>query len=221
MLSTCNRTEIYVVAERFHGAYADVRNFLAELAFLPPEDFGDHLYVHYDEAAVAHLFAVAAGLDSAVVGEAEILGQVRDAWERAQDEGAAGPQLNLLFRHALEVGKRARTETGIARDIASVSHGRGRHGRRAARRRSTAAACSCSVPATWARAWRVAAGRRRRRRRRASPTAPGTGRGARRARRRPGGPLGDLGDALAEVDLLLTVDRRASRCCSSTPTSSR
>ena len=68
-----------------------------------------------------HLFTVAAGLDSAVVGEAEILGQVRHAWERAQGEGAAGSQLNLLFRHALEVGKRVRTETGIGRHVASVS----------------------------------------------------------------------------------------------------
>jgi glutamyl-tRNA reductase len=121
VLSTCNRTEIYVMAERFHGAYADVRNFLSELAYLPPDLFADHLYVHFDEEAVDHLFRVAAGLDSAVVGEAEILGQVRTAWERSQDEGACGSALNLLFRHALEVGKRARTETGIGRNIASVS----------------------------------------------------------------------------------------------------
>jgi glutamyl-tRNA reductase len=121
VLSTCNRLEIYVVAERFHGAYEDIRNFLSETAFMPPEQFGDHLYVQYDEDAVAHLFAVAAGLDSAVVGEAEILGQVRSAWERARTEGTAGAQLNLLFRHALEVGKRARTDTAIARHVASVS----------------------------------------------------------------------------------------------------
>jgi glutamyl-tRNA reductase len=121
VLSTCNRLEIYVVAERFHGAYQDVRDFLSETAFMPPEQFGDHLYVHYDDDAVAHLFAVAAGLDSAVVGEAEILGQVRTAWERARDEHTVGAQLNLLFRHALEVGKRARTETAIARHAASVS----------------------------------------------------------------------------------------------------
>ena len=57
VLSTCNRLEIYVVAERFHGAYEDIRNFLSETAFLPPEQFGDHLYVQYDEDAVAHLFA--------------------------------------------------------------------------------------------------------------------------------------------------------------------
>jgi glutamyl-tRNA reductase len=122
VLSTCNRTEVYAIAERFHGAYADVRNFLAELAFVAPDEFADHLYVHYDDEAVRHLFTVAAGLDSAVIGEAEILGQVRSAWEHAGAEGTAGPVLNLLFRHALETGKRSRTETGIARGTASVSH---------------------------------------------------------------------------------------------------
>jgi glutamyl-tRNA reductase len=121
VLSTCNRTEIYVVAEKFHGAYRDLRDFLGELSFLAPEDFADNLYVHYDDVAVEHLFTVAAGLDSDVVGEAEILGQVRTAWERALGEGCTGASLNGLFRHALEVGKRARTETGISRHIASVS----------------------------------------------------------------------------------------------------
>lgn len=121
VLSTCNRTEVYAVAERFHGAYQDIRDFLAEVAFLAPEDFSDHLYVHYDAPAVAHLFGVAAGLDSAVLGESEILGQVKVAWERARHEGAAGPTLNLLFRHALEAGKRARTDSGIARNTTSVS----------------------------------------------------------------------------------------------------
>lgn len=121
VLSTCNRTEIYVVAERFHPAYHDIRNFLSEIAYLPPEEFSDHLYVHYDDDAVQHLFAVAAGLDSAVVGEAEILGQVRHAWERARDEGTCGSALNMVFRHAVEVGKRARSETGIARSVVSVS----------------------------------------------------------------------------------------------------
>ncbi len=121
VLSTCNRTEVYAVAERFHGAYQDIRSFLAEMAFLAPEDFVDHLYVHYDDAAVAHLFAVAAGLDSAVLGETEILGQVRDAWDASLAEGVTGSTLNLLFRHALETGKRARTETGISRGITSVA----------------------------------------------------------------------------------------------------
>jgi glutamyl-tRNA reductase len=121
VLSTCNRTEVYAVAERFHGAYQDIRDFLAEVAFLAPEDFSDHLYVHYDAPAVAHLFGVAAGIDSAVLGESEILGQVKQAWERARDEGAAGPTLNLLFRHAIEAGKRARTDTSIGRHTTSVS----------------------------------------------------------------------------------------------------
>jgi glutamyl-tRNA reductase len=121
LLSTCNRTEVYAIAERFHGGYQDVRDFFSELAFLPPEELGDHLYVHHDEAAVAHLFAVAGGLDSAVIGESEILGQVADSWEQARTEGASGASLNLLFRHALEVGKRVRTETGIGRGITSVA----------------------------------------------------------------------------------------------------
>ena len=121
VLSTCNRTEVYAVAERFHGAYQDIRDFLGELSFLAPEDFSDNLYTHYDTPAVAHLFSVAAGLDSAVLGESEVLGQVKVAWDRAREEGAAGAALNLLFRHALEAGKRARTETGIARNITSVS----------------------------------------------------------------------------------------------------
>jgi len=121
VLSTCNRTEVYAVAERFHGAYSDIRGFLADFSFLPPDEFSDHLYVHYDSAAAAHLMSVTAGLDSAVLGESEVQGQVKSAWERSRDEGTAGPALNLLLRHALEAGKRARTETGIGRHIASVS----------------------------------------------------------------------------------------------------
>ncbi len=121
VLSTCNRTEVYAVAERFHGAYSDIRDFLAEHAFMAPEEFADHLYVHYDDSAVRHLFSVAAGLDSVVVGETEILGQVKSAWEVARAEGAAGSMLNMAFRHAVEVGKRARTETSIARHVASAS----------------------------------------------------------------------------------------------------
>jgi glutamyl-tRNA reductase len=112
---------VYAVAERFHGAYADIRDFFCELGGLHPDDLHPHLYSQHDDAAVAHLFEVAAGLDSAVLGEHEILGQVRHAWELGQREGGAGSSLNLLFRHALEVGKRARTETGISRSTASVS----------------------------------------------------------------------------------------------------
>jgi len=121
LLSTCNRTEIYVMAEKYHGALQDVRNSLSELTHVAPEDFVDELYAFHEVAAVAHLFSVASGLESAVLGESEILGQVRQAWEAATAEGAAGPGLHMLFRHALEVGKRARTETGIGRSTTSVS----------------------------------------------------------------------------------------------------
>ncbi len=122
VLSTCNRTEIYAVAERFHGAYADIRDFFCDLADLGPDELHPHLYSQHDDAAVSHLFEVAAGLDSAVLGESEILGQVRSAWQLAQEEGGAKATLNLLFRHAIETGKRARTETSIGRGTASVSH---------------------------------------------------------------------------------------------------
>ena len=122
VLSTCNRTEVYVVTELFHGAYGDVRDFLCELGDLTADELIPHLYSQHDSTAVAHLFEVAAGLDSAVLGESEILGQVRTAWEIAQFEGASRSTLNLLFRTAIEAGKRARTETGIGRGTASVSH---------------------------------------------------------------------------------------------------
>ena len=121
ILSTCNRTEVYAYVEKFHGAYQDVREFLSAITYQPPELFADHLYAHYDQETVRHLFRVASGLDSAVVGENEVLGQVRRAWETSQQEHAAGPVLAPLFRHAVETGKRARTETTISRNIASVS----------------------------------------------------------------------------------------------------
>jgi glutamyl-tRNA reductase len=122
VLSTCNRTEVYVVAELFHGAYGDVRDFLCEISDLSVDELTPHLYSQHDSAAVTHLFEVAAGLDSVVLGEGEILGQVRTAWETAQQEGAARSSLNLLFRSSIEAGKRARSETGISRGTASISH---------------------------------------------------------------------------------------------------
>jgi len=121
VLSTCNRIEVYVFAEKFHGAYQDIRNFFAEVSHVAPEEFADHLTGLYDADAARHLFSVASGLDSAVLGEHEILGQVRTAWETASAEGTVGTVLNPLFRHALEVGKRVRTETAISRNITSVS----------------------------------------------------------------------------------------------------
>ncbi|MEY3030930.1 MAG: glutamyl-tRNA reductase, partial [Actinomycetota bacterium] len=122
VLSTCNRTEVYAVTERFHGAYADISDHLCTVSGLNADELTPHLYSEHDDAAVSHLFEVAAGLDSVVVGEGEILGQVRDAWEVARTEGGARTSANLMFRLALEVGKRARTETAIARGTASISH---------------------------------------------------------------------------------------------------
>ncbi len=122
LVSTCNRTEVYLVAERFHAAYQEVRDVLADVAHVAPEDFADHLYAHYDDEAVRHLFRVIAGLDSDVLGDTEVLGQVRAAWATGVEEATVGPTLNLLFRHAVETGKRARAETAIAAGTASVSH---------------------------------------------------------------------------------------------------
>lgn len=122
LLSTCGRTEIYLVAERFHGAYADATEFLADLGSLPVDELSPYLYTQHDDGAATHLFEVAAGLDSAVIGESEILGQVRNAWKVAQGNGGVRSTLDLLFRRALRVGKRARTETAIGRGTASISH---------------------------------------------------------------------------------------------------
>ncbi len=122
VLSTCNRTEVYAVAERFHGAYADIRDALCELGSLAPDELHPYLYSQHDEEAARHLFEVAAGLDSAVLGESEILGQVRDAWQVGREEGGVRSTLDLLFRQALRVGKRARSETAIGRGTASISH---------------------------------------------------------------------------------------------------
>jgi glutamyl-tRNA reductase len=121
VLSTCNRTEVYAVTEKFHAAYDDIAEFFCELGGLHSDELNQHLYSQHDDAAVRHLFEVACGLDSAVIGENEILGQVRDAWSLAQASGAARTTLNLLFRHALETGKRARSETGISRSTTSIA----------------------------------------------------------------------------------------------------
>ena len=101
VLSTCNRIEIYAVAERFHGAYADIRDFLCEVGDVPADELHPYLYSQHDAAAARHLFEVAAGLDSAVLGESEILGQVRGAWQTARSNGGVRSTLDLLFRHAL------------------------------------------------------------------------------------------------------------------------
>jgi glutamyl-tRNA reductase len=122
VVSTCMRTEVYALVNRFHGAMADIREFLAAWSGQPPEDFSSHLYSYFEGAAVTHLFRVSTGLDSASLGEPEVLGQVRQAWEVARSEGASGPVLDAAFRHALQVGKRARAETTISHGTTSLAY---------------------------------------------------------------------------------------------------
>ncbi len=120
VLSTCNRVEVYAHVPRYHGGMADLRNFFAEWAGMAPEDFSDHTYDYYDEGAAEHLFAVASGLDSMVVGERQIHLQVKAAFRDAEAQASTGRVLSSLFRQALRVGKRTRTETGIAEGAASM-----------------------------------------------------------------------------------------------------
>jgi glutamyl-tRNA reductase len=115
VLSTCNRVEVYVDVDKFHSGVAAASDLLARHAGVGLDVLTPHLYVHYEDRAVAHLFAVACGLESMVVGESQILGQVRVALRDAQEMGTAGRLLNELAQQALRVGKRARTETGIDR----------------------------------------------------------------------------------------------------------
>jgi glutamyl-tRNA reductase len=119
VVATCNRLEIYTEVDRFHGSVEDVSRLLVERAGESTAMILPHLYVHYDDGAVSHLFHVAAGLDSMAVGEGQILGQTREALRRGQAQGTVGPALNVLFQQALRVGKRSRAETDI--DLAAPS----------------------------------------------------------------------------------------------------
>lgn len=120
VLSTCNRVELYANVTRYHGGVADLRDFCCEWAGVPPEDISGLAYDYYDDRAAAHLFAVASGLDSMVVGERQIALQVKDAFAAADAEGSAGRVLGSLFRQALRVARRARTETGISDGASSM-----------------------------------------------------------------------------------------------------
>ncbi len=113
VLSTCNRVEVYADVRAFHAGVGELTALLAATAGVSVDSLGPHVYVHYEDAAVQHLFQVACGLDSMVVGEAQILGQVRDALRVAQEHGSVGSSLNDLVQQALRVGKRAHSETGI------------------------------------------------------------------------------------------------------------
>jgi glutamyl-tRNA reductase len=125
VLSTCNRSEVYgVPPEAMHESAPGLSSFLSEFHSVQHDLLSVSLYHHYDRQAVRHLFRVAAGLDSMMLGEAEILGQVRDAYKFAHEQRATGPVLNRLFQGALEVGKRVRSETELgARPMSVASAG--------------------------------------------------------------------------------------------------
>jgi len=120
VIATCNRLEIYAEVDRFHGSVEELSRMVIDHAGESTESMLPHLYVHYDDGAVSHLFQVVAGLDSMAVGEGQILGQTRAALSAGQEIGTVGPSLNLLFQQALRVGKRARAETGIDRAAPSL-----------------------------------------------------------------------------------------------------
>ncbi|HEX8493119.1 MAG TPA: glutamyl-tRNA reductase [Pyrinomonadaceae bacterium] len=124
IVSTCNRVEVLTETsgERSVESVAQIINFLSNVRAIPSEDFSSHLYHHEDDAAVRHVFRVASSLDSMVVGEPQVLGQVRRAYSLAVTAGTTGRVLNRLVHQALHVAKRVRTETGIAASAVSISY---------------------------------------------------------------------------------------------------
>lgn len=143
VLSTCNRIELYADVDKFHAGVAELSTLLAQHSGVGLEELTPYLYVHYEDRAVHHLFSVSCGLDSMVVGEGQILGQIKDALALGQELHTAGRLLNDLFQQALRVGKRAHSETGIDKagqslvtfgleQLADESHtGEWMHGKRA------------------------------------------------------------------------------------------
>ncbi|MFF7441220.1 glutamyl-tRNA reductase [Streptomyces sp. NPDC008122] len=115
VLATCNRIELYADVDKFHAGVAELSTLLAQHSGVGLDELTPYLYVHYEDRAVHHLFSVACGLDSMVVGEGQILGQIKDTLALGQDLHTAGRLLNDLFQQALRVGKRAHSETGIDR----------------------------------------------------------------------------------------------------------
>jgi glutamyl-tRNA reductase len=115
VLATCNRLEVYADVSKFHGGVQELTERLVERTGVDLDELTEHLYVHYEDRAVQHLFAVASGLDSMVVGEQQILGQLRTALQLSREEGSVGRALGSLADHALHAGKRVHTETGIDR----------------------------------------------------------------------------------------------------------
>ena len=115
VVSTCNRVEVYAEVDKFHAGVTSISDLLARHSSLPLAELTQHLYVHYEDRAVQHLLAVASGLDSMVVGETQILGQVRQALALAREQDTLGRVLDDLGALALRAAKRAHAETGIDR----------------------------------------------------------------------------------------------------------
>ncbi|BCG60541.1 glutamyl-tRNA reductase [Paenibacillus sp. URB8-2] len=122
IVATCNRTEIYVVVDRLPMCGHFIRSFMEQWFGVKSEQFTQHMYIYEDEQAIRHLFRVTCGLDSMVIGETQILGQVRSAFLTAQSEGVTGTWFNRLFKQAVTVGKRAHSETSIGESAVSVSY---------------------------------------------------------------------------------------------------
>ena len=122
IISTCNRTEIYAVVDQLHTGRYYVKSFLAEWFDLPLESFSSHLIIQENDGAIEHLLRVSAGIDSMVLGETQILGQVRDSFLEGQNIGTTGTVFNELFKQAVTFAKKAHTETAIGENAVSVSY---------------------------------------------------------------------------------------------------
>lgn len=122
IVGTCNRTEIYAVVDQLHTGRHFTKNYLSEWFGVPREEFIDHIYIKENDAAVQHLFRVACGLDSMVLGETQILGQIKDAFALSQSQGATGTVFNKLFQQAITLAKRAHSETEINKNAVSTSY---------------------------------------------------------------------------------------------------
>ncbi|QJD81780.1 glutamyl-tRNA reductase [Cohnella herbarum] len=122
IVATCNRTELYAVVDRLHLCGHYIRAFMEQWFNIPRKEFNSHLYMYEDDRAVEHLFRVTSGLDSMIIGETQILGQVRDAFLLAQDQQATGTLFNHLFKQAITLAKRAHSETSVGESAVSVSY---------------------------------------------------------------------------------------------------
>jgi len=122
ILSTCNRTELYAVVDQMHSGEDFTKIFISDWFQMKQDEFKDYLYIKREEEAIHHLFEVTCGLDSMILGETQILGQMRDAWQKSGEIGTSGKIFNTLFRQAVTFAKRVHTQTSIGQNAVSVSY---------------------------------------------------------------------------------------------------